>query len=139
VPRSLPRWPAFPEVPTALEEARARGWKLGILSNIDQDLIEASIGQIGVSVDLVVAASEIGSYKPDPGHWRAFEKHVGRLPDVHVAASVFHDVAPTHELGVPCIWINRLREKPGLARPSRELTDLSGLANLLDDLVPSLG
>src|SRR5436305_3835305 len=26
--RSLPAWPPFPEVPVALEDARARGWKL---------------------------------------------------------------------------------------------------------------
>jgi HAD superfamily hydrolase (TIGR01493 family) len=37
--RSLPRWEPFPEVPAALEEARARGWKLGILSNTDRDFI----------------------------------------------------------------------------------------------------
>jgi 2-haloacid dehalogenase len=39
---TLPDWPVFGEVPAALEEARARGWKLGILSNSDRDLIEAS-------------------------------------------------------------------------------------------------
>jgi 2-haloacid dehalogenase len=139
LPRSLPRWPAFPEVPAALEEALARGWKLGMLSNSDPDLIEASIDRIGVPFDLVVVASEIGSYKPDPGHWRTFEERVGRLPDAHVAASLFHDVRPTNELGVPCVWINRLAEKPGSARPPRELTDLSGLADVLDEVVPPLG
>ena len=40
--RSLPGWPVFPEVRPALEEARARGWKLAILSNTDRDFIEAS-------------------------------------------------------------------------------------------------
>ena len=50
---------------------------------------------------------------------------VGRLPDVHVAASLFHDVAPANELGLPSIWINRLGETPG-PQPTRELPDLSG-------------
>src|SRR4051812_18870138 len=37
--RSLPSWDPFPEVAAALEEARARGWKLAILSNTDRDFI----------------------------------------------------------------------------------------------------
>src|SRR5262245_49850654 len=46
--RSLPSWTPFPEVPGVLEEARARGWRLAILSNTDRDLIAASKAQIGV-------------------------------------------------------------------------------------------
>ena len=78
-------------------------------------------------------ASAIGSYKPAPGHWRAFEQQVGRLPDVHVAASLFHDVAPANDLGLPSIWINRLGETPG-PQPTRELPDLSRLAETLEEL-----
>ena len=37
--RSLPDWPAFREVPDALEELRRRGWNLAILSNTDRALI----------------------------------------------------------------------------------------------------
>ena len=37
--RSLPSWEAFPEVPAALADARARGWRLAILSNTDPDFI----------------------------------------------------------------------------------------------------
>ena len=80
-----------------------------------------------------IVASEIGSYKPAQGHWRAFEREQGRLPDVHVAASLFHDVAPTMELRVPCIWINRLDEKADGYAPARELPDLSRLPEALDE------
>ena len=58
---SLPDWTPFPEVPAALEEARARGWRLAILSNTDRDFIEASKAQIGVPFDETIVASEIGS------------------------------------------------------------------------------
>src|SRR3954454_22146669 len=47
----LPRWQASPEVPAALEEARARGWRLAILSNTDPDYIAASKELIGVPFD----------------------------------------------------------------------------------------
>ncbi len=133
---SLPSWTPFPEVPAALEEARARGWRLAILSNTDRDFIEASKTQLGVPFDETIVASEIGSYKPALGHWRAFERSVGRLPDVHVAASLFHDVAPASGLGLPTVWVNRLGERAD-PEPTRELPDLSTLPDVLDELVPA--
>jgi 2-haloacid dehalogenase len=131
--RSLPGWPVFPEVPRALESVRASGWKLAILSNTDRDFIEASMSSIGVPFELAIVASEIGSYKPALGHWRAFEERIGRLPDAHVAASHFHDVVPAATLGIPTIWINRLSET-GEPRPTRELPNLERLPETLDEL-----
>ncbi len=51
-----------------------------------------------------------------------------------MAASLFHDVAPTTELGIPCIWINRLGESANGYAPARELPTLAGLAEALDEL-----
>jgi len=130
---SLPGWRPFPEVPEALREARANGWRLAILSNTDRDFIDASQEQIGVPFELAIVASEIGSYKPAFGHWQAFERQVGRLPDAHVAASLFHDVAPATGLGLPTVWINRLGETPG-PMPTRELPDLSALGQTLEEV-----
>jgi 2-haloacid dehalogenase len=131
--RSLPQWQPFPEVPEALAEARAHGWKLAILSNTDRDYIEASMEQLGVPFETAIVASEIGSYKPGLGHWRAFQERVGRAPDVHVAASLFHDIGPANELGLPSVWINRLDERPG-PRPTKEQPDLTNLAAALEEV-----
>ena len=131
--RSLPSWQPFPEAPAALEDAKARGWKLAILSNTDRDFIDASIENIGVDFEFAVVASEIGSYKPDHGHWRAFRERVTPDVHVHVAASLFHDVAPATELGLPTVWINRLGEEPE-PQPDVELHSLTGLGNALDSL-----
>ncbi len=130
---SLPEWHPFPEVPQALEEARDQGWKLAILSNTDRDYIEASMERLGVPFEFAIVASEIGSYKPALGHWRAFEERVGTSPDVHVAASLFHDVAPANDLGLPSVWINRLGEQPR-PQPTRELPDLTRLAETLEQV-----
>ena len=89
--------------------------------------------RIGVPFEFAIVASEIGSYKPARGHWDAFEQKVGRLPDVHVAASLFHDIAPSSELGLKSVWVNREGEEPG-PRPTREITDLSTLPDVLDEL-----
>jgi 2-haloacid dehalogenase len=136
--RSLPSWESFPEVPPALAELRDRGWRLAILSNTDPDFLAASLERIGVPVDLRVVASEIGSYKPAHRHWERFFAETGadRARHVHVAASLFHDVAPARELGLASVWINRLAERAD-PEPTRELPDLSRLPETLDDLVPA--
>src|SRR4051812_44081132 len=131
--RALPTWTAFPEVKASLEDALARGWKLAILSNTDRDFIEASIRQIGVAFEFAVVASEIGSYKPHHGHWRAFRAQASPDVHVHVGASLFHDIAPAVELGLPTIWINRLGESAE-PEPDVELHSLTGLGAALDSL-----
>jgi 2-haloacid dehalogenase len=134
--RSLPSWQPFPDVRAALEEARAHGWSLAILSNSDRDLIAASIEQVGVPFDHVVVAEDVGSYKPAHRHWERFFADTGADRDrhVHVGASLFHDIAAANVLGMPSIWINRLGEQPG-PRATREQPDLTGLAATLDELV----
>jgi 2-haloacid dehalogenase len=134
--RSLPSWEPFPEVRAALQDARARGWNLAILSNTDRDFIDASQQQLGVPFELSIVASEIGSYKPGHRHWERFfeQTQAPREGHVHVAASLFHDIAPANELSLRSVWINRLREQPE-PPPTRELSDLSRLPDTLDELV----
>jgi 2-haloacid dehalogenase len=138
--RSLPGWEPFSEVPEALSEARNRGWKLAILSNSDRDLIAASIERIGVPFDAVVVAEDVGSYKPAHSHWDRFFAETDPRSErhVHVAASLFHDIAPANELGLQTVWINRLGETPD-PPPTRELRDLAALPDTLDQLVASRG
>jgi 2-haloacid dehalogenase len=132
---SLASWPAFADVPAALAELCDRGWSLAILSNCDRDLIATSVPKLEIGFDDVIVAEDTGSYKPDHGHWRRFrERHPDAEPHVHVGASLFHDVAPAHELGLPAVWINR-RGEPATVAPDAELPTLAGLAGVLDRLV----
>jgi 2-haloacid dehalogenase len=135
---SLPSWPPFRDVPAALAELRRRGWKIGILSNTDPDYLEASLALIGVETDLRIAASEIRSYKPAFAHWRVFFDRSGadRGRYVHVAASLFHDIAPAAALDLRAVWINRMHETSELPRVA-ELPDLEKLPETLDELVPA--
>jgi 2-haloacid dehalogenase len=133
--RSLPTWEPFPDVPAALEDARSRGWKLAILSNTDRDYIDASLERIGIPFEFAIVASEIGSYKPAHKHWHSFEGRTGvpRSAHVHVAASLYHDIAPAVELGLRTVWINRLGEEAE-PQPDVELHSLTGLGDALDSL-----
>jgi 2-haloacid dehalogenase len=135
---SLPEWPPFPEVPGALEELRRRGWRLAILSNSDHDLIAASQRRLGVPFDETIVAQDVRSYKPAPTHWAQFfaRTNADRARHVHVAASLFHDIAPARRLELTSVWINRLGERAD-PEPTRELTDLAPLPDTLDELVPA--
>ena len=136
--KSLPSWPVFEDAAPALEEARSRGWRLAILSNTDRDLLDASMVAIGVTFDGSIVAGEIGSYKPATKHWTVFREQtgVGSERHVHVAQSLFHDVAAVAHLGIPSVWINRLGE-PDDPRPHRTLPSLTGLSDALDEIVPA--
>jgi FMN phosphatase YigB (HAD superfamily) len=52
---------------------------------------------------------------------------------VHVAASLFHDIAPSAEQGLTAVWINRLGESSDLPHAA-ELPDLAELPDTLDGL-----
>jgi 2-haloacid dehalogenase len=136
---SLPSWPPFPEVGAALQALRADGWRLAILSNPYPDLLAASLRQLNVPVDETITALEAGSYKPASGHWNRFFEQTAadRTRHVHVGASLFHDIEPAGQLGIPVVWINRLDEKSDVPRAA-ELADLSALPETLDQLVPQL-
>jgi 2-haloacid dehalogenase len=131
--RSLPEWTPFPEVRSALEEVRGRGWKLAVLSNTDRDYLDASLARIGVSFEETVVASEIGSYKPAHRHWEVFRERVEPGTHVHVGASLFHDVVPALALRIPTVWINRLGESAD-RQPDVELHELTGLGEALESL-----
>jgi 2-haloacid dehalogenase len=135
--RSLPSWRPFPEVTASLADLRDRGWRIGILTNCDPDLLASSLKTIGVEVDVRITAAEAHAYKPAFAHWDTFFRTTmaDRERHVHVAASLYHDVEPCAQLGLPCVWINRLYESSDLPRAG-ELSNLAGLPAALDALVP---
>lgn len=136
LPASLPSWQPFPEVPGALRELRRRGYKLAILSNVDRDLLAASIHNIGVEPELAITAEDVKSYKPARGHWREFEARTGAgaRNTIHVAASLYHDIRPTTTWGYRNVWIARRIEPLRGATPTRILPDLAELPGTIDEL-----
>ena len=85
---------------------------------------------------LVVTAQQVRSYKPEPAHFTECARRIGgKRGWVHVAASLFHDIAPACALGLRTAWINRLGEDPE-PEPDAELHTLDGLGETLDTLVP---
>ena len=129
---SLPNWQPFPDTNPALERLAQR-FRLGILSNIDDDLLSATRKHFTVAFDLIVTAQQIGSYKPAPGHFNETLIRADGRRLLHAAQSYFHDVVPACELGIPVVWVNRKassRQRAGPI-PTHEVRTLTDLANLL--------
>jgi 2-haloacid dehalogenase len=122
-------WPHFPDVGPALAAVRRDGWKLALLTNCDRDLIALTQRRLPVPFDAVVTAEDVAAYKPSPAHFLLFQSTFGSSAEawIHVAQSYFHDIQPTHELGITRVWVNRQGESDD---PSLADAVIGGLAEL---------
>jgi 2-haloacid dehalogenase len=137
---SVKEWPAFPDSPRALRALKTK-YKLAIISNIDDDLFASSAQRLQVPFDWVITAQQVKSYKPSLNNFRVAFERLG-LPQsriLHVAQSLFHDIAPAKTLGLATVWVNRRHGKAGSgatpsaqARPDLEVPDLQSLAQRIE-------
>ena len=136
--RSVTEWPAFADSPDALARLKRR-FKLGVITNCDDDLFAASNRRLGVEFDWVITAEQARGYKPRTENFEfAFERiDVPRERILHVAQSLFHDHVPAKALGMTSVWIDRRQGRPGAgatppadARPDLTAPDLKTFADL---------
>ncbi|HSG07009.1 MAG TPA: haloacid dehalogenase type II [Longimicrobiales bacterium] len=132
---SVGRWRPFPDTVASLQ-ALSVHYRLAVVSNVDDDLFSGSAAQLGVDFAEVVTAQQVRSYKPAPDHFHEVLRRLDlpRKKVLHVAQSVFHDVAPAKALGLPCVWVNRRAGRagggataPARATPDLEVPDLAAL------------
>ena len=132
LPESVAHWPPFPDTNGALERLSRAGYELGILSNVDDDLLAGTRQQLTTHFPLLVTAQQVRSYKPAPPHFMAARERIGGRRWLHAARSYFHDIVPAVAHGIPVAWINRRQEPPaGAARPDWEFPTLTELADRL--------
>ncbi len=133
IPASIPSWQPFPDTNAALSRLASAGVTLGILSNIDDDLLAGTLPHFEVEFGLLGTAQRLRSYKPAAPHFergRAWAAEFDRW--LHVAQSLFHDVLPATSLGVPVLWVNRKSEsQPDDADPVHVAPDLAAAAEWL--------
>jgi 2-haloacid dehalogenase len=135
---SVVDWPAFADSADALQQLKQR-FRLGVITNCDDDLFAASNRRLGVAFDWIITAQQAESYKPN---LRGFELAFGRI-DVprerilHVAQSLFHDHVPAKQIGMSTVWIDRRAGREGFgatppanAQPDLALPDMRTFADL---------
>lgn len=140
LPESVARWPAFPDTADALRALKRR-YRLAVLSNIDRDIFAHTAPKLGVDLDALVTAQDVGSYKPRRAHFDEGLKRLGlpRERVLHVAQSLYHDVAPARALGFSTVWVARAGGGAGAsfdgardAKPDLVVPDLATLAAMAD-------
>lgn len=136
--RSLPNWPVFDDTVPALQSL-GRRYRLAVLSNVDDDLFAASQQRLETQFDWVVTAQQVGSYKPSQRNFEALVDAVSVPPErlLHVAQSLYHDIAPARRHGLSTVWVNRRAgvagsgaTPPSQARADLEVPDLQTLVRL---------
>jgi 2-haloacid dehalogenase len=123
---SVADWPAFPDSADALARL-ARRFRLGVITNCDDDLFAASHRRLGDVFEWIVTAEQVGAYKPDPRNFHVAFERIGlpRERILHVAQSVFHDHRTAKRLGLATVWIDRrgLRASPDTRPPAEAAPD----------------
>jgi 2-haloacid dehalogenase len=127
---SLPGWPLWPDVAEGLPALGGR-FRLGLLSNVDDDLFARTRAVPLVDPALALTSQRLRAYKPSPRIYEEARRLLG--PMVHVATSA-RDVRGALEAGLPVVR---------LVRPGHEL-DPHGPApdfeaRAVEELEPLLG
>jgi 2-haloacid dehalogenase len=134
---SVVDWPAFPDSAAALARLHER-FRLGVITNCDDDLFAASEAKLRLRFDEVVTAQQAKRYKPNPRGFELMFERIGLPPAriLHVAQSLYHDHVPAKRLGLATIWVNRRagREGSGATPPAEATPDLTvpDMATLAD-------
>jgi 2-haloacid dehalogenase len=135
---SIRNWLPFADTVPALRRLKTK-FKLGVISNIDNDLFLQTQQLLQVPFDLIVTAQQAGSYKPSHKNFEMAEREgkLDRKTWLHAAESLYHDVAPTRELGIANVWVNRRQGKASAAtrtsdvQPDLEVPSVAALADRL--------
>jgi 2-haloacid dehalogenase len=135
--QSIRQWQPFADTIAGLQRLRSH-YKLAVLSNIDDDLFAYTAPKLEVPFDAVVTAQQVHSYKPSLNNFEALLRRyaIPRECLLHVAESLYHDVAPAHSLGIATVWVNRRQAKASAASkladvtPNLEVPDVGRLAEL---------
>lgn len=109
---SVRSWTPFGDTRGALKRLKDAGVIVGVLSNVDRDLFATTQQKLGVTLDLIVLAEDVQSYKPGQAHFESALNQIramGMQPShwIHAAESLRHDIAPASAMGVRSVWINR--------------------------------
>jgi 2-haloacid dehalogenase len=135
---SVADWPPFPDSAAALARLHER-FRLGVITNCDDDLFAASEARLGTSFDWVVTAQQAKRYKPNPRGFELMFERVGLPPAriLHVAQSLFHDHVVARRLGLSTVWVDRRAGRegggatpPAEATPTLVVPDMASLAAL---------
>ncbi len=129
---SIADWPPFQDSGGFLRRLAAVGTPLAILSNVTRASLDTSVRKLGARFDQLITAEDVRSYKPDHAHWRALyaSRRIAPAQQMHIAASITHDIRSAVELGAATVWVRRAHEPiPADVRPDLIVQSLAELGD----------
>ncbi|MFQ6033554.1 MAG: HAD family hydrolase [Candidatus Bipolaricaulia bacterium] len=110
-------WHLFTETEEVLVELRREGYKLGIISNADED-VERILSWLGLLeyVDTITYSQEVGVEKPDPRIFQIALQRTGSNPReaLHVGDRYDADIVGARAAGIAPVLIDREEDHRGL-------------------------
>jgi len=104
------RWKAYQDVVPTIERLKARGLKVGVISNWDRRL-EILLEGLGLAsaLDAVVSSAAVGLRKPDPRIFELACRRLGVEPGqaVHVGDHHYADIIGARSVGMTAVLIDR--------------------------------
>ena len=141
---SIDGWPVFSDTVEALRVLSWR-YRLGIISNVDDDIFAATAQAFEVDFDMVLTSEQARSYKPSSTSFALALTRLGLPKDkmLHVAESVRHDIVPAKAMEISCVWVNRVKASGRAAGASGATSETSSGADIevpdLRTLVKTMG
>jgi len=122
----------WPEANEVLATLAAKSIRLAILSNGDEDMLEAIAAQLDTPFDYIFSSEHCGMYKPHPSVYGIPGQAVGIENYLHVAGSP-NDVVGARAAGVSCYWSNRQGDRVVLPNyaPNYQGPDLTGILAII--------
>lgn len=125
---------ALPGAIDILDELKARGYKLGVISNND-GYTEHKCREVGIkeNFDFILDSTSVDMIKPDRRIFRHALSEAGLTPEevIHIGDMFGSDVMGAHNAGIDAIWVN----SRGMDTPNgddvKEVDNLSELKSVL--------
>ena len=127
---------AFPDVKVGLEQLKAIGVRLAILSNGEPKMLASATRSAGIAslLDAVISVDEIKTFKPSPRVYALVEPHLKvSARETGFVSSNNWDVNGAGSAGLTAFWIQRAAAEPPeelgypAARVVHAITDLPAL------------
>lgn len=131
---SVPAWPLWPDVADGVAVV-ARNARVGLLSNVDDDLARVTRAYALVDPGLVLSSQRLGTFKPKRAFYLAAVQEAAPARLVHVAASA-RDIRGSLEAGVTTIRLARPGHvlDPAGPLPSHQVQHAADLHDVLSRL-----
>jgi 2-haloacid dehalogenase len=127
---------AFPDVKPGLQELKAMGLRLAVLSNGEPMMLQSAARSAGIAelLDVMISVDEVKVFKPSPRVYELASAHL-RMPtsSIGFVSSNSWDVNGASAAGLTTFWIQRAAAEPAeeLGYPASYvihlLTDLSNI------------